>query len=146
MDWIGTPWFWAGLALALLAAEALAPGAFLLWLGIAAAALVPVMLVLPDLGGIGQAIVFAICSMVSVGIGWKLRRRYKPRSTSPHLNRRSTQLIGRTLVLTQAIVNGRGQARIDDAYWTVEGPDLPEGAAVRIIAADTMILRVVPID
>lgn len=145
MDWIGTPWFWASLALALLAAEALVPGAFLLWLGFAAAAMVPVMFVVPGMGGVGQAIVFSIFAMVSVGIGWRLRRqRYTPQSTSPHLNRRSAQFVGRTLPLTQAIVNGRGQVRIDDAYWTVEGPDLPEGAVVRIIAAETMSLKVVP--
>ena len=145
MDWIGSPWFWASLALALLAAEAVVPGAFLLWLGFAAVTMVPVMFVMPGLGGIGQAIVFAVFAMASVGIGWKLRRRrYTPHSTSPHLNRRSAQFVGRTLTLTQAIVNGRGQVRIDDAYWTVEGPDLPIDTAVRIIAAETMSLRVVP--
>lgn len=146
MDWIDAPWFWAGLGLALLAAEAIAPGAFLLWLGFAAVAMVPIVLVFPGMGLVGQAIVFAILAMASVGVGWKLRRRHTQLSTSPLLNRRSSQLVGRTLPLTQAVVNGRGQIRIDDAYWTVEGPDLPAGAAVRVVAADTMLLRVVPVD
>jgi len=146
MDWIDAPWFWAGLGLALLAAEAVAPGAFLLWLGFAAVAMVPIVLVFPGMGLVGQAIVFAILAMASVGVGWKLRRRHPQRSTNPLLNRRASQLVGRTLPLTQAVVNGRGQVRIDDAYWTVEGPDLPEGATVRIVAADTMLLRVVPVD
>ena len=143
MDWIGSTWFWAGLALALFAAEALLPGAFLLWLGLAAAALAAIRLVLPDMGLIAQSILFAILAMASVGIGWKLRGRHAPRSDSPLLNRRSAQLVGRVLPLTRAIENGRGQVRIDDAYWTVEGPDLPVGTPVRVVAAETMLLRVV---
>lgn len=146
MEWIGTAWFWAGLALALFAAEALLPGAFLLWLGFAAAALVLVVLVLPDLGLVAQCIVFGLLALASAGLGWKLRGQRVERNDSPLLNRRSAQLVGRTLPLVQPIINGRGQVRIDDAYWVVEGPDLPEGTRVRVIAADTMLLRVVPVD
>lgn len=146
MDWIDAPWFWAGLGLALLAAETLVPGALLLWLGFAAVAMVPIVLVFPGMGLVGQSIVFAILAMASVGIGWKLRRQHTQPSTSPLLNRRASQLIGRTLPLTRAVVNGRGQVQIDDAYWIVEGPDLPEGTNVRVVAADTMLLRVVPVD
>lgn len=145
MDWIGTPWFWAGLALALFAAEALVPGAFLLWMGFAAVALAPIVLVLPGMGGVAQAIVFAILAMVSVGIGWKLRSQRQQRSANPLLNRRSAQFIGRIVPLTRAIENGRGQVQVDDAFWVVEGPELPLGASVRIVAADPMLLRVVPV-
>ena len=144
MDWLTSPWFWAGLALALLAAEALAPGAFLLWLGFAAAAMVPVALLFPGASVTAQGIVFAILAMVSVGIGWKLRGRRAPHNAAPLLNQRAAQLVGRVLPLTGAIVNGRGQAYADDAYWVVEGPDLPEGASVRVVSADAMTLRVVP--
>ena len=146
MDWVSSPWFWAGLALALFATEALVPGAFLLWLGLAAAAMVLIDLLLPNLGITAQAIVFAVLAMVSVGVGWRLRGRRVVRNDAPLLNRRSAQLVGRTLPLTQAIVNGRGQVYANDAYWVAEGPDLPEGAAVRVVAADAMTLRVVPAD
>lgn len=146
MDWVGTVWFWLGLGLVLLAAEALLPGAFLLWLGFAATALALIVWVFPGMGMLGQSIVFAVLALTSVGIGWKLRSRRVWRSDSPLLNQRSAQLVGRTQPLTRAIVNGRGQVQVDDAYWVVEGPDLPEGTVVRIVSAETMVLRVVPID
>ncbi len=146
MEWVSSPWFWAGLALALFAAEAVLPGAFLLWLGFAAAAMALIDLVLPDPGPTAQAILFAILAMVSVAVGWKLRGRRALRSEAPLLNRRSAQLVGRILPLTRAIANGRGQVHADDAYWVVEGPDLPEGAKVRVVAAEAMTLRVVPVD
>lgn len=146
MDWLLSPWFWAGLALALFAAEAVLPGAFLLWLGFAAAAMALIDLILPNLGLTAQSILFAVLAMLSVGIGWKLRGRREPTSQAPLLNRRSAQFVGRVLPLTQAIVNGRGQVYIDDAYWVVEGPDLPEATTVRVVAAEAMLLRVVPVD
>lgn len=146
MDWVSSPWFWAGLALALFAAEAVLPGAFLLWLGFAAAAMALIDWVLPSLGLTAQAILFAILAMVSVGVGWKLRGQRQQRSDAPLLNRRSAQQVGRVLPLTRAIANGRGQVYADDTYWVVEGPDLPEGANVRVVAADAMTLRVVPVD
>ena len=84
--------------------------------------------------------------MLSVGLGWKARGRRQQRNDAPLLNRRSAQLVGRILPLTRAIANGRGQVHADDAYWVVEGPDLPEGASVRVVAAEAMTLRVVPVD
>ena len=44
--------------------------------------------------------------------------------------------------LDQAIDRGRGRIRLDDAFWTVEGPDLPAGTPVRVIAVDGMVLKV----
>lgn len=146
MDWINPPWFWAGLALALLAAEAMVPGAFLIWLGVAAAVMVPIVWLASGLGVVGQSIVFAVLAMISVAIGWKLRGQHGRRDGGSTLNQRSAQMIGRVLPLSRAIVNGRGQVYIDDAYWTVEGPDLPEASTVRVVAADAMILRVVAVD
>ncbi len=145
MDWVSSPWFWAGLSLALFAAEAIVPGAFLLWLGFAAGAMASISLVLPNLSLTAQAILFAILAMISVGVGWKVRSQRTQRSDAPLLNRRSAQFIGRIVPLTQAITNGRGQVYLDDAYWVVEGPELPEGSNVRVVAAEAMILRVVPV-
>lgn len=96
MDWVGTVWFWLGLGLVLLAAEALLPGAFLLWLGFAATALALIVWIFPGMGMLGQSIVFAVLALTSVGIGWKLRSRRVWPSDSPLLNQRSAQLVGRT--------------------------------------------------
>jgi hypothetical protein len=32
--------------------------------------------------------------------------------------------------------------KIDDAFWTVEGPDLPVGMRVRVVAVNGMTLKV----
>jgi membrane protein implicated in regulation of membrane protease activity len=34
--------------------------------------------------------------------------------------------------------------KVQDAFWTVTGPDLPVGARVRVVAADSMNLVVRP--
>ena len=63
-------------------------------------------------------------------------------SDNPALNRRTAALIGRVVDLREAIVDGRGRVQIADAFWDVEGPDLPAGTHVRVLAADGMVLKV----
>ena len=60
----------------------------------------------------------------------------------PDLNRRAAQLVGRVAVLDEAIVHGRGKARIGDTVWVVEGPDAPAGTQVRVTAAQGAVLCV----
>ncbi len=60
----------------------------------------------------------------------------------PDLNRRPEQLVGRVLVVEEAIEGGRGKVRVGDTLWTVEGRDLPAGAQVRVRAARGTVLLV----
>jgi len=141
-DLMASPWFWWGLALALFALEAMLPGAFMLWLGFAAVGTALLALVLPMPVPV-EWMLFAVLSLVSVGLGWYLRRRHPPRaSDQPLLNRRGAQLVGQVFVLETAIVDGRGRLQIADAYWRALGPDLPAGARVRVLAAEGGVLRV----
>lgn len=59
---------WAVLALLLIAAETLVPGAFLLWMGIAAAVVCVLVLVLPDIALLVQIVAFVVLSFVSVQV------------------------------------------------------------------------------
>lgn len=59
---------WAMLALLLIAAETLVPGAFLLWMGIAAAAVCVLVLVLPNIALLWQIVAFVLLSIVSVQV------------------------------------------------------------------------------
>lgn len=132
---------WAGLALLLIAAEALLPGVFLLWLGFAAAAMFLLLLVV-DLPLVWQALCFVVLGFVSIGIYIRyFRSREKP-SDHPHLNRRGDQLVGQVFHLEQAIVDGRGRIKVGDAFWPVQGPDLPVGSRVRVLSARDMALQV----
>jgi len=133
---------WAVVALLLLAAETLAPGAFMLWLGFAAAAVFVLVLVVPDVPVLAQVVAFLGLSVLSIQI-YRTRFRGRSRqSDQPMLNRRAEQLIGRVVPLESAIVNGSGRVQIADAYWDVSGPDLPTGSVVRVVAVDGMTLRV----
>ncbi|MBB4706918.1 NfeD family protein [Xanthomonas arboricola] len=133
---------WAVLALLLIAAETLVPGAFLLWMGIAAAAVCVLVLALPGMSLLLQIVAFVLLSFVSVQVYRSWFRGKGRQSDRPLLNRRAEQLIGRCVVLDKAIHEGRGRAKVDDAFWVVSGPDLPAGTPVRIVGVDGMTLQV----
>ncbi|WP_125075895.1 NfeD family protein [Pseudoxanthomonas sp. SGT-18] len=133
---------WAVLALALIAAETLAPGAFLLWMGFAAAAMLLLVLLLPGLPLLAQVALFVVLSFLSIRVYRRWFRGRGRQSDRPLLNRRAEQNIGLVAPLEQAIVAGRGRIKVGDAFWTVEGPDLPAGTLVRVVAADGAILKV----
>ncbi|XUP36314.1 NfeD family protein (plasmid) [Xanthomonas axonopodis pv. vasculorum] len=135
---------WAVLALLLIAAETLVPGAFLLWMGIAAAAVCLLVLVLPDVALLWQIVAFVLLGFVAVQVYRTWFRGKGRQSDRSLLNRRAEQLIGRRVLLDQAIHDGRGRAKVDDAFWVVAGPDLPAGTPVRIVGVDGMTLLVQP--
>ncbi|KFN50964.1 NfeD family protein [Arenimonas composti] len=140
----GTQIAWAAVALLLIAGETVAPGVFLVWAGIAAGGVFLVLLAVPGLPLVWQAVVFCVFAAVLVPVYLKfLRGRGRP-SEQPLLNRRGEQLVGQVHVLEQAIVDGRGRLKIGDAFWIAEGPDLPQGVRVRITGVRDMALQVVP--
>ena len=59
---------WACLALLLIAAETMAPGLFLLWLGLAAAVVFFIVWLLPTLSVLTQVVLFVIFSFVSIAV------------------------------------------------------------------------------
>ena len=134
---------WWLLALVLIGAELLMPGFFLLWIGIASAALGVVLLFAPGLSFALQAVLFVVLALISCYAYWRFVRRISNRpSDQPLLNRRAEQYIGRRYTLETAIVNGSGKARVADSLWLVEGPELPAGTAVEVIGVDGSTLKV----
>lgn len=141
---VGMHYVWWIVALVLIAAEILLPGYFLLWIGIGAAVTGLLMLVLPDLSVLTQAIAFGVFAFLSCAAYWYWvrPRMYAREPGDARLNRRGEQNIGQHYVLAEAIVNGRGRARVGDTLWTVSGPDLPVGATVEVIAVEGNTLLV----
>jgi membrane protein implicated in regulation of membrane protease activity len=137
---------WAALALLLFAVETMAPGAFMLWLGFAAVVVFAGVLLLPGIPVLAQVAAFIVLSFISIQVYRTWFRGRERQSDQPALNRRAAQLVGRVVVLDRAIEQGRGRVQIADAYWDVSGPELPEGAQVRIVGADGMILQVAAAD
>jgi membrane protein implicated in regulation of membrane protease activity len=120
----------------------MAPGAFMLWLGLAAAVVFVVVLVFSGIPLLAQVALFVVLGFVAIQVyrRW-FRKREKP-SDQPALNRRTAALVGRVVPLERAIVDGRGRVQIADAYWDVAGPELPVGVPVRVTGADGMTLQV----
>lgn len=128
------PWGWWALGLVLLAAEVVAPGMFLVWIGIAAILTGAVSLLFWETSfwvWQVQLVFFALLAVVAVFAGRRLLAR-SDASDEPLLNQRGARLIGRTAVLEKPITEGRGRIRLDDTTWTVSGPDLPAGARVKV--------------
>ncbi|MBD4268914.1 NfeD family protein [Xanthomonas citri pv. citri] len=113
------------------------PGAcaFLLWMGIAAAAVCLLVPVLPDIALLWQIVALVLLSFVLVQVYRTWFRGKGSQSDRPLLDRRAEQLIGRCVPLDQAIHDGRVRAKVDDAFWVVAGPDLPAGTSARRCAS-----------
>jgi len=135
---------WAIAALLLMAAETLIPGAFLLWMGIAAAVVFIGVLLLPGIPELAQVAAFMLLSFISIQIyrKWIRAAGRERKSDHPDLNRRCAQHIGKIVTLERAIIGGSGRVKIGDAFWEVEGPDLPAGVAVRVVGVNGMQLQV----
>ena len=133
---------WGVAALLLCAAEALAPGAFMLWLGFAAVDVFHGVLLVPGTSLLVQAVAFVVLSVISIQVYRTWFRGRGRASDQPLRIRRVDQRGGRVVPLERGIANGRGRVQIADALWDVVGPELPAGASVRIVGADGMTLRV----
>jgi len=139
-------WYWWVVAIFLLGIEMLSPGFFFLWMAVSAFITGGLLLIIPIISVEMQLFIFAILSMCSV-IVWKRYMAKHPIETDhPHLNQGSSQYIGRTFTLIEAIENGKGKIKVNDSRWKVEGEDCPVGTKVKIIDQDGNFFKVEKID
>lgn len=143
---IAAHYLWWIVALVLIAIEVIMPGYFMLWIGIGAAVTGVLVFIVPGMSMLVQAIVFAMLAFASCAAYWYWLRPALQRKEpgDERLNRRAEQLIGNRYVLIEAIVNGRGKARVGDGQWMVSGPDLPAGSTVEVVAVEGTTLKVRP--
>jgi membrane protein implicated in regulation of membrane protease activity len=143
-NWLLEPvyWNWWVLGIALMVIEALVPGFFFLWMGVAALLVGLALTVLPELAWTWQLLLFAVLSFGSI-LAWRLRlRRHPTRTADPLLNRRGHQYIGRVFTLDAPVINGHGKIRVDDSTWKVlVAQDCPAGARLRIVDVDGVMLK-----
>lgn len=134
-------WNWLFLAVLLFTLETMMPGVHFLWFGIAAA-LVGLLALATGVAWPWQVLAFGIIAVTSVFL---VRRYVRPdirKSDLPGLNERGQQYIGRSLIVEQAIRNGRGKVRVGDTLWQAEGPDAAAGSRVMVTAANGTVLVV----
>ena len=131
-------WVLAGLALLML--EVHTPGAFMMWLGLAACGTGLVVLA-SGMGFEVQVVTFGVLAAISLGIGLRFRRR------PVRLNTQQAGLAGRSA--TALVFQGReGRVRLGDSDWAARVPsDVAEptvGARLRVEGVDGTVLIVRP--
>lgn len=136
---------WLVIGLALAAVETLAPGAFFIWFG-AAAAIVGVADYALPMAFRTQLLLFGALVAALLLIGRRVYGSFGA-EPGPLPQSRAHALVGAEFYVEQAIVRGFGRIRVGDSSWRVSGPDCPAGARVRVVAVqDGSVLRVEPAD
>ncbi len=132
-------WLVAGFILA--AAEMVAPGVFLIWLGVAAV-LTGLVTLAFDPPAARQFALFSATAMVAIYGGRRWLTDHPIATDDPMLNDRIARMVGRNVTVAEPIIGGEGRVKVDDGIWPAIGPDSPRGARVTIVGAEGGRLRV----
>lgn len=134
-------WIWAIAGLVMLIAEVVAPGFFLVFLGVAAIA-TGLFTKLFDLGLAPQMALFVIYTALAVMIG----KRWYAEPDTPHnalgLNDPAKRLVGRTATVVEPVDEHGGRVRLGDSEWTARGGPAAAGERVEIVSVDGNCLQV----
>lgn len=144
LDWFASfgGWAWIVLGLVLIGGETLAPGVFLLWLGLAAL-LTGAVVGLTGIAWQSALLIFAGLAIASVLLGRVVtRRKEEEPDAAQGLNDRGRQLVGRVFRLEATMTGGEGRIRVGDSSWRVTGPELLAGAEIRIVRVEGATLVV----
>jgi membrane protein implicated in regulation of membrane protease activity len=141
LDTISTHWFWLSLGLLLGVAELVAPGFFLMWLGLAALIVGGLDYFLPITVAY-QVAMFAILSVLTVFAGKKFLQKNPIETEDAQLNDRGARLTGEIVTVVEAITNSNGRVKVGDSVWSARGVDAAIGSRVRVTGADGAVLLV----
>lgn len=139
-------WIWLAIGVALLAIEAALSTEWLLWPAVAAGITAVVAALGLDLGFWGEAILFAVLTLVATLLSRRLIQRVNP-ADHPDINARDGRLVGQRAQVVQAFVDGRGRVFVSGAEWPAEidGAAPLAGESVVVEAIDGPKLRVRPV-
>lgn len=141
LDTISTHWFWLSLGLILGVTEMVAPGFFLMWLGLAAL-IVGILDYFLPITLAYQVAMFATLSVLTVFAGKKFLQKNPIESDDANLNDRGARMIGEIVTVVKPIANGHGRVKVGDSVWNARGMDASMGASVRVIGSDGAVLLV----
>lgn len=137
-------WNWFIVAALLFVIEVIAPGAFMLWLGLSAM-LVGMISLAVDWNWQAQCAAFVVFGAALFPLWRRFQNVAKAPSDQPLLNQRPQTYVGRVFTLDKPIVDGDGTIRIDDTVWRVRGSDCAAGRHVKVARADGAMLFVEPV-
>ena len=134
-------WMWAIGGLVLLIAEIVAPGFFLVFLGVAAIA-TGLFTLLFDLSLAPQLVLFVIYTALAVMIGKRWYAEPDHADQSIRLNDPSERMVGKSVTVVDPVDDHGGLVRVGDGEWSARGGPAAAGARVRVIAVDGNCLLV----
>ena len=140
-----TAWHWLGLCLVLLGIEMLVGTFDLLWIAVAAGLTALIASFIPMEVG-GQLVFFSVATIGLLILGrTAFAKMRNPPTTHPKLNDRADSLVGKSAIVSDAFVAGKGKVKLGDTYWlaeSIDGSDLGEGTTVKVNAAESTLLKV----
>lgn len=141
---LASHWLWMIFGLVMGVAEIVAPGVFLIWLGMAALLTGLVAL----LTGLSIALQFGLFAILSIALVYTGRRWFSAaniESSDPLLNDRAARLVGETVTVVDAIDGGSGRVRVGDGVWPAKGADAVVGTRLRVTGCERGALLVEPL-
>jgi len=136
-------WLWMIGGILLLIAEVIAPGFFLVFIGVAALA-TGAFTFLFGMPLAFQLILFTIYALVAVMIGRKVYANQAADSSDPLLNDRAARMVGKSVTVIEAVDEHSGRVRVGDSEWSARGGPGRPGERVRITGVDGNCLLVEP--
>jgi len=136
-------WLWLIGGVILLISEIIAPGFFLVFIGVAAIA-TGAFTLLFDLGTAPQLALFALYAVIAFMVGRKVYANQNVDSTDPLLNDRSARLLGKLVTVVSEVDEHSGRVRVGDSEWSARGGPGRPGERVRITGVDGNCLLVEP--
>jgi membrane protein implicated in regulation of membrane protease activity len=129
---------WLGLGIALLSFELMFPGVFMLWFGLGA--LITAGLVY--LFGVTNIVAIGVFLVAGLALSYCFYKKQN-KDSKPLVNNPKGKMVGTTVILEEAITNGRGRTKVGDSHWSVSGPDLAAGTKVKVTDVNGNTLVVV---
>ncbi|MDP9424328.1 MAG: NfeD family protein [Pseudomonadota bacterium] len=136
-------WIWAIAGVLLLIAEIIAPGFFLVFVGVAAIA-TGLFTLLFDLGLAPQLALFALYSILAVMVGKRWYAQPQGSDQDLGLNEPARRLIGRTLTAVTDVDDHAGRVRVGDGEWNARGGPAAAGERVTVTGVEGNCLIVEP--
>jgi membrane protein implicated in regulation of membrane protease activity len=135
LEGIEPAWLWMIGGVVLLIAEIIAPGVFLVWIGIAAI-VTGLFAILFGIGIAGQLGLFALYAILAVMVGRRFYAVKELEHSGPGLNNPSARLIGRRVIVVQPVDEDSGRVRVGDSEWSARGGPPQPGDRVRITGVE----------
>jgi len=137
-------WIWAIAGILLLTAEIIAPGFFLIFIGIAAV-LTGLFTLLFDLSLAPQLILFAIYAVLAVMIGKRWYGEPGGKDERHVINDPASRMIGRTVTVVTDVDDHGGRVRVGDGEWSARGGPATSGERVTVTGVEGNCLIVEPV-